>query len=238
MKVTNQILLLIAVLTSIRCISQDTETKNLLTPEQLDQKPYFFSLEEALENPDSVYRLGLTDEGLTEFPKEIFQFKNLQQLVISSNEISVIPERIRELSMLQQFSIGNNKLEKLPQGLFELKHLTTLVIAFNIIKELPDEIGNLKVLDFLNVKNNHIEVIPSSIGELSKLKELILAANPIQTLPPEIGKLTSLEELNVSGFQIGNDVAKYTSNKNAYLQQVPNEIVELAQLKILNPKTE
>ena len=139
-------------LITIRCTSQNNQMSKLLTPKELDEKPFFFSLEEALEKPDSVYRLGLTDEGFTEFPEEIFQFKNLQQLVISSNKISVIPERISELSNLQRFSISNNNLEKLPQSLVKLEHLTMLVVAFNLITELPNEIGNLQNLDFLNIR--------------------------------------------------------------------------------------
>lgn len=229
---TNQIFLfLIAILLSIRCTSQNNQmNSNLLTPEQLDKKPYFFSLEKALENPDSVYRLALTNKGLTEFPDKIFQFKNLQEVVISGNEITIIPEKISELSNLQRFFAGNNNLEKLPQGLFELKHLKVLALPENLIIELPKEIGSLETLNWLILRKNYIKIIPSSIGELSKLKELDLAVNPIKTLPMEIGKLTTLEKLDISGFVHGDDFKKYETNTNVYLKELPQEITALNQL--------
>ena len=56
----------------------------------------FHGLEEALQVPaDSVYRLDLSKNKLTDVPKEILKFKNLQELDLSKNKITALPVDFR-----------------------------------------------------------------------------------------------------------------------------------------------
>ena len=48
-------------------------------------KKHFYSIEEALKNPEEVYILKLYDQGFAEFPEEIFNFTNLEQLHLIGN---------------------------------------------------------------------------------------------------------------------------------------------------------
>ena len=49
----------------------------LLDETALDTVKVYKSIEEAMVNPDEVYILKLKGDKLTEFPKEILKFKNL-----------------------------------------------------------------------------------------------------------------------------------------------------------------
>ncbi|NJL14071.1 MAG: hypothetical protein HC913_14405, partial [Microscillaceae bacterium] len=64
----------------------------------------YTDLKAALQNPEDVYGLDLSGQGLTEFPMEIFQFKNLRILNLGynlktekRNNLKEIPAQIGEL---------------------------------------------------------------------------------------------------------------------------------------------
>src|SRR5947207_1790037 len=70
----------------------------LLDSAQFHAAPIFNDLNEALQNPDRVYRLSLHGKKLKVFPNEIFKFKNLQELDLSKNRIDSVPEGIGTLT--------------------------------------------------------------------------------------------------------------------------------------------
>lgn len=140
----------------------------------LDTVHAFTSLEEALKNPDKVYKLILRKKKLKEFPREIFQFKNLQYLDLSKNNIKEIPAEIAELTNLQYFNISKNALET-----------------------IPPQIGELTQLYYLNANQNELFTLPPQIGKLSKLKYMDLWSNNIEKFPAEMRYLSSLKMLDL-----------------------------------------
>ncbi|MFT0715456.1 leucine-rich repeat domain-containing protein [Flagellimonas lutimaris] len=89
--------------------------------------------------------------------------------------------------------------------------------------EFPVGMENLKNLHTVDLSNNHLEKLPDFIFKLPKLKELKIGANYIYSLPKQIGDLKSLENLDLS----------YSPNLN----EIPEEIAQLKNLKTLNLKT-
>lgn len=146
----------------------------LLTPEQLDTCRVFRDLNRAIQTPDEVYRLDLSKTKLKDFPKEIFLFRNLQELRLDRNKIKAFPERIGELRFLQILSAEKNKLEEFNMAICRLKHLRELNLANNEIARIPDEVGALASLEKLVLWSNVIGYYPESLSELTKLKELDL----------------------------------------------------------------
>jgi len=146
----------------------------LLDSLTLDTLTAITSLEEALKNPDQVIKLELRKKKLKAFPKEIFQFKNLQYLDLSKNYITEIPAEIKELTNLQYLSVARN----------------------NII-ELPNEIGALKNLYFLNVNQNDLEALSPAIGDLENLRNLDLWSNNLSRFPEEMKNLKSLKIMDL-----------------------------------------
>jgi Leucine-rich repeat (LRR) protein len=140
----------------------------------LKAQKVYTSLSEALQNPDSVFRLDLSKKKLKEFPVEIFQLMELRELKLNNNSINQIPENIYKLNYLQRLFVNNNKLVELPQRIGTLKNLVILELNRNRIEKLPPEIGLLNNLEELSLWDNELSGIPDEIKNLGSLKKLEL----------------------------------------------------------------
>lgn len=136
--------------------AQSADSLRLLNEIELQQQKWYYSMEEALMNPDQVYKLSLTDQKIKVLPVEFAQFKNLQILTISNCKLRVLPAEFGELHHLQRVSLYKNKL-----------------------RELPVELRNLKNLQVLYLGRNKLTTIPMWVGGLGKLRRLDLTFNPI-----------------------------------------------------------
>ena len=92
-----------------------------LTQTKQEKGVEYNNLEEALKNPNKVYRLNLGNQKNLPKKFDLSVFKNLEFL-----------------------SFENNNLEEIPLGLTNLKNLKTLNLSGNLFKELPEEINKLK----------------------------------------------------------------------------------------------
>lgn len=166
----------------------------------LQQQPVFTSIDEALKTPESVYRLKLKIKA-DSLPEEIFQFVNLQELVVNKCRLSVVNVRISELAFLQRLDVSNNQLVRLPESLCLLSNLKELIISRNHIEELPNDIGNLLNLEYIDAWDNPLYSLPESISRLQfSLKELDLRQIELRD-----------EELETMEKQLPNTKIQYTS---------------------------
>ncbi len=203
-----------------------------------------YSIEQAMQKPDSVFRLDLRNQKLTTFPKEILQLKNLNELWLSKNQLKEIPEEIAQVANLQSLDIANNLLTALPESLKKLKNLKKINLTnnpqidenqvINLLTQLPKlqslemnfcKIGTLpatislmKQLKDLQMTGNELKDIPSEIGDLANLEFLVVNRNQLSTLPDAIGKLQKLQLLYADSNQIS---------------KVPPQIGELKKLYVL-----
>lgn len=150
------------------------KAQELWDDDSLKNQKVFISLTEALQNPDSVFRLDLSKQKLTEIPSQVFQLKNLRELKANKNKISVIPEAINNLSLLQTLSLENNRLTKIPHQIGALKNLKYLNLNRNLIEAIPPEIGELFNLEYLELWDNEISEIADDIRFCGSLKTLEL----------------------------------------------------------------
>ncbi|MGB0881516.1 MAG: leucine-rich repeat domain-containing protein [Vicingaceae bacterium] len=139
----------------------------------LDTLPTY-TLEEALkQNPLEVYKLNLKKQKLTELPKEIYQFKNLQVLDAQKNKLKTFPKRINEFTLLQELNITANKIEIVTKELGSLVHLKKFRAGSNLIISIPPEIKHLKTLEYIDLWGNNIGFLPLEIEALKdNLKEI------------------------------------------------------------------
>lgn len=144
----------------------------LLSPEELKAAPWFYSLEDAMEDPEKVYNLSITWEKLKEFPPEIFKFVNLQHLDLMDNEIRTIPPQIAQLKNLQILFLSNNKISSLPEELKQLEHLEDLHLERNKMETLPEWISEVKNLKKIGLRENKItdEAIEALDKKLEHIK--------------------------------------------------------------------
>ena len=146
----------------------------LLDSIALDTVPTF-TLQKALRqaNPLTVYKLSLKKQKLSELPSEIYQFTNVQHLIVSKNKMKVFPPELVAFKYLQILDMSSNKLEIIPAELGELIYLKELYLNQNRIVSIPPEIKYLKKLKILDLWGNEIGVLPYEIGELSETLEEI-----------------------------------------------------------------
>ena len=90
------------------CFISSLSFCQLLDSTQLSITYEFRSLEEAIQNADSVFILTLKKQKIEKFPEEIFKFKNLQRLDLSKNKIQLVPRNIEQLSKLEYLNMSKN----------------------------------------------------------------------------------------------------------------------------------
>lgn len=146
----------------------------LLSESELKKKPVFTSIEEAAKSPQEVYRMKLKIKA-DSLPDELFQFTNLQELVVSRCKLNVLNVRIGELTQLQRLDVSVNHLVALPESICRLNHLKELIINRNIIAALPEGIGGMEALEYIDAWSNPLYVLPEGISALRyTLKEVDL----------------------------------------------------------------
>jgi len=169
LKFLGSLIILLFILSNSSLIAQPLDSATLAT------KPVFTSLQEALKNPDQVYRLNLRKQKLKIVPSEIFKLKNLQELNLSKNKLTEIPAGIENLPNLEYFDASANDLISLPAEIGQCTFLKRIVLNRNNIQELPSTIGNLSALEYLDLWSNSIIEFPEAISKLAEtLKEVDL----------------------------------------------------------------
>ncbi len=168
-----------------------------------------------LKNLSNLIYLHLFDYNFVEIPHEIFNLKNLKTLILRSNNIKHIPNKIVKLTSLTELDLYDNLLSKIPHEIFNLKNLKTLRLVRNNIKHIPSKIVELTNLTDLDLYDNLLSEIPDEIFNLKNLKTLRLGRNNIKHIPSKIVELTNLMVLDLY---------------DNLLSEIPYEISELRNL--------
>lgn len=171
----------------------------LLDSLSLDTLTPYTSIAEASKNPEKVIKLVLRKEHLKTFPKEIFEFKNLQYLDLAKNNIKEIPDSIEVLKDLQYLDISKNTLQS-----------------------LNGKIGKLTNLFYLNLNNNEFSALPTTMGNLVNLRTLDLWSNNLDDFPENLKNMKSLQVLDLRAILIPDDKQRYI------LSLFPNTKVHLS----------
>jgi Leucine-rich repeat (LRR) protein len=142
----------------------------------------YFSVVEALDEPDKAYRLCLGGQQLSELPGNIGNLFNLYEVNISQNNLEYLPDSFCELKSLGDLKIPANNLKKLPECFSGLQNLKSLDLSTNPRLAGSDYliiISKLSSLESLDLSYNNIEHFPKEIFSLKKLKEFILTGNSL-----------------------------------------------------------
>ncbi|HRN78018.1 MAG TPA: leucine-rich repeat domain-containing protein [Candidatus Dependentiae bacterium] len=150
----------------------------------------------------NLQQLNLSGNQITTIPDAIGNLANLKALNLNNNQIPTIPDAIGNLTNLESLYLPGNQITIIPDAIGNLTNLQWFDLSGNQITTIPDAIGNLTNLKALNLNNNQIPTIPDAIGNLANLKALYLSGNQVTTIPDAIGNLANLQRLNLSGNQI------------------------------------
>ena len=152
-------------------------------------------------------RLVLTNVGLVEIPKYLYEDRNSQMklmdikvLDFSQNSLKTLPSTnfFFHLTSIRKLSLSRNNLQRLPEEFDSLKRLEILLLDHNCIEELPHSLGKLEHLQILDISFNKLRILSSEFCSLSKMRILEAHSNCIMDLPHDIGRLEKLESLDMS----------------------------------------
>jgi Leucine rich repeat len=159
-----------------------------------NKKQYVFK---EYRNPLAIEKLKLKETDLTEIPAQVFQMRNLKELVIIKSNIKHIPAEIANLEKLEKLVLQFNNIDSIAPEIGYLKKLKYLDLQYNHLDTLPKEIGELSSLEFLYLGNNILEELPKTLGDNTKLKFLYIGKNNLFGLPDELSQLENLIELDI-----------------------------------------
>ncbi|XP_035825487.1 protein flightless-1 homolog isoform X3 [Aplysia californica] len=152
-----------------------------------------------LDTLTNLQDVDLSYNNLTRVPEALYKLSSLKRLNLSDNEISELSLMIDVWTKLETLNLSRNKLTALPTSLHKLVSLKKLYLNGNQLdfEGIPPNIGKLHELEVFSASKNSLEMIPEGLGRCGKLKKLILNDNKLITLPDILHLLPELSTLDV-----------------------------------------
>ncbi|MDN3547794.1 leucine-rich repeat-containing protein kinase family protein [Mucilaginibacter aquaedulcis] len=141
-------------------------------------------------------------EGLSQFPNEIFDLADtLEKLDLSCNKLSELPADFGRLKKLKILFCSENLFTVLPEVLADCPLLDIVGFKSNIIEKVPAKALNTNIR-WLILTNNKIIELPTQIGNCSRMQKLMLAGNKLKELPAELSNCNNLSLLRIAANQL------------------------------------
>ncbi|EFC41219.1 hypothetical protein NAEGRDRAFT_80763 [Naegleria gruberi] len=128
---------------------------------------------------------------------QLFCQAKLVILQLSNNKIRGVPTEVRTLSLLEELVLSKNFITHIPEHFSEFVNLVYLDLSENNIEDIDPAFGNLKKLEIFKLKSNRLFEIPDELCELESLKEIDLSENDLKKMF-DCSKMTNLERLDVT----------------------------------------
>ncbi|MFK7946394.1 MAG: leucine-rich repeat domain-containing protein [Saprospiraceae bacterium] len=162
-------------------------------------------LEVALKEPNRVYNLDLSEQHLTEIPKEIEAFTNLTNLKLSDNRITDLSDVLKSLKHLIFVELSGNELREVDFTIFKNSNMSLeeIWLRDNRLTTIDSSINCLENLLVLNIGQNRIQKLDASI-DLPILRVLKVDNNHLKTTPEMLINSPKLRYLNINANEISN----------------------------------
>lgn len=142
----------------------------------------------------SLAGLSMCGNLLTTFSQHIALISTLTCLDLRFNQISFLPEEMKQLSNLKIMRLNSNKFQKISDVFSHLVNLEDLDLSYNELEALENNF-NLINLTSIDLHSNKINLIDPIIGKMLKLRDIYLSCNCLTNIPSSFGKLSSLKNL-------------------------------------------
>ena len=150
--------------------------------------------------PPTLQRFDAVGISLNRIDKRLAGLQNLTYLDLSNNRISVIPESLQSVSLVE-LKLAGNKIEEYPLALclgsISLS-LQSLDLSRNLLTNLPSNFVQLQKLVRLKLDCNNLTTLPKGFGKLGNLKYFSASSNQITILPHTFKRL-QLESIDMFG---------------------------------------
>ncbi|GFS01023.1 protein flightless-1 homolog [Elysia marginata] len=152
-----------------------------------------------LDTLTNLQEVDLSHNNLPRVPEALYKLDSLKRLNLSSNEITELSLMIDIWTKMETLNLSRNKLKAIPTSLHKLVSLKKLYLNGNQLdfEGIPANIGKLHNLEVFSAAKNNLEMIPEGLGRCGKLKKLVLNENRLITLPDILHLLPDLETLDV-----------------------------------------
>ena len=127
---------------------------------------------------DRLVYLDVSNNSIEEVPTEIVSCRRMRYVDFSGNHIDRIPSMFFPI-YLESLLVGSNNLADLPNRLRNLDYLQTLDLHNNAFEKIPRVIYELDNLRYLDLSFNMIEKVSVRIARLPRLEVLDLTGNPL-----------------------------------------------------------
>lgn len=180
-------------------------------------------------NFDKLSKLKIaffSDNLFTELPEVLGKCPNLEMIGFKSNQIKIVSEN--SLPPITRWLIlTNNQIEVIPKSIGNCYPLQKLALAGNKIKELPKEMVNCKNLELIRISANLLTEFPNWLLQLPKLSWVAYAGNPFSETAQIPNNLNQIDwaKLNLNE-QLGQGASGviYKSVLNGFDQEVAVKI--------------
>ncbi|TGL34766.1 leucine-rich repeat domain-containing protein [Leptospira koniambonensis] len=165
---------------------------------------------------------------LTEFPIELFKFKNLKSLTLAGNGLTEMDcKSIEGLKSLETLNLSKNKFNTVPECLLQLQSLKKLNLSYNPLKTIPSSVLKLDSIIELDLNDAQISEISDRVPNWSRLTHLYLSGNRIKRFPLSWGNLKSLSYIDLNENRLKKPPEYLSNIKNLeYISLEENEISE------------
>jgi Leucine-rich repeat (LRR) protein len=152
---------------------------------------------DSLDTFSCLWTLHIQGANVDGLAKSLVQLKHLRYLSIENTNISMLPENIGKMMLLQYICLYQcRSLTKLPGSIGQLQYLRFLNFHGTRINNVPKGLNGLTNLRILHCFPAHMDGHLSSLEELGPLSKLIdLSINGLENIPSSsFARKTKLSE--------------------------------------------
>lgn len=167
---TKKIVVLVILILFVVFIILSLKTETAEAPEMKSSDPSETSVPGTTEvtiPPTSGVTLDLSNQGIAEVSRSVFDKTDTEVLNLSGNKLTSLQAEVRQLSKLRVLDLSSNNLTNIPAELGQLSNLEILDLSSNKLTGLPYELGNLKNLKTLDLRGNNYAVQDLSVIQQS-----------------------------------------------------------------------
>ncbi|XP_019646378.1 PREDICTED: malignant fibrous histiocytoma-amplified sequence 1 homolog [Branchiostoma belcheri] len=133
-----------------------------------------------------VTDVKLDRNKLKSLTAEFTQLKKIKNLDLGNNVFRKFPEEIKEFRDLEVLRFSVNQVEEIPSGVFpRLRKLKNLRIGSNKLKSLPEDLAQLENLEYLKISSNKFSSFPPQLLQLPSIRQVCISGNKITEVPLE-----------------------------------------------------
>jgi len=154
--------------------------------------------QEIFELADTLEKLDLSFNNLTELPAEFGKLKKLKILFCSENLFTALPEVLADCPLLDIVGFKSNRIEEVSSKALN-PNIRWLILTNNRIAELPTQIGNCLRMQKLMLAGNQLNKLPIELSNCLNLSLLRISANQLSQFPEWLLSMPKLSWLAFSG---------------------------------------